>query len=192
MNGHIHVQNHDSIYNHHHHTTPTTTTRQSTFRFDGEHERVSHHIQHVHERKAIKAYLSEHSHRRVCNKNKETKHHRQAFKNHANQNRIANITNHRVSQPLQSMLSIGLNVVLTTPPTHIRFIADSFKRFRRTIYIHYHFRDSTDSHPNPFRTMNSWEPPLPDNPNLLLYIASIAQSIQHTFNTTVLHKIILF
>ena len=55
------------------------------------------------------------------------------------------------------------------------------------MYTHYHFRDSTDSHPNPFRTKSSWEPPLPVNPNLLSYIASVAQSIQHsehTFNNT--------
>ena len=106
-------------------TTPTTTTTQSTFRSDGEHEKVSHHIQHVHERKAIKTYLSEHSHRRVCSKNKEKNHHRQAIKNHTNQNLIVNLTNHHVPQPLQSMLSKGLNFVPTSThshPIHCRFL----------------------------------------------------------------------
>ena len=53
-------------------TTPSITT-QSTFKFDEEHEKIPHHIQYVHERKAIKAYFSEHSHWKVCIKNKEKK-----------------------------------------------------------------------------------------------------------------------
>ena len=37
-------------------------------------------------------------------------------------------------------------------------------------------------HPNPFKTTNTWKPPLPDNPNLLPYICSVAESINHIFN----------
>ena len=48
------------------------------------------------------------------------------------------------------------------------------------MYIHYHFRNFSNDHPNPFKTTSTWEPPLPDNPNLLSYICSV-ESINHTF-----------
>ena len=50
------------------------------------------------------------------------------------------------------------------------------------MYTHYHFRNSSNDHPNRFKTTNIWKPPLPDNPNLLSYICSVAESINHTFN----------
>ena len=71
---------------------------QSTFKLDGEHEKIPHHIQYVHERKAIKAYLSEHSHRRVCSKNKEKKHHIQFIKDNTNKNLIGNVANQNTPQ----------------------------------------------------------------------------------------------
>ena len=49
------------------------------------------------------------------------------------------------------------------------------------MYIHYHFRHFSNDHPNPFKTQSTWSPPLPDNPNLLSYIASVAESIQRVF-----------
>ena len=79
---------------------PTTITTQSTFKFDGEHEKIPHHIQYVHGRKAIKAYLSEHSHRRVCSKNKEKKHQIQFMKDNTNKNLIGNPKNQNTPQPL--------------------------------------------------------------------------------------------
>ena len=45
------------------------------------------------------------------------------------------------------------------------------------MYTHYHFRNSSNDHPNRFT-----RPPLPDNPNLLSYICSVAESINHTFD----------
>ena len=77
---------------------PTTITTQSTFKFDGEHEKIPHHIQYVHERKVIKAYLSEHSHRRVCSNNKEKKHHIQFIKDNTNKNLIGNVANQNTPQ----------------------------------------------------------------------------------------------
>ena len=50
------------------------------------------------------------------------------------------------------------------------------------MYIHYHFRNSSNDHPNPFKTTSMWNPPLPDNPNLLSYICSVAESIHQTFS----------
>ena len=49
------------------------------------------------------------------------------------------------------------------------------------MYIHYHFRHFSNDHPNAFKTQSTWSPPLPDNPNLLSYIASVAESIQRVF-----------
>ena len=63
-------------------------------------------------------------------------------------------------------------------------LSNSFKQFKRTMYIHYHFRHSLSPQSHPFKTKSSWTPPIPDNINLISYINSIAESIQYTFPTT--------
>ena len=50
------------------------------------------------------------------------------------------------------------------------------------MYIHHHFRNSSNDHRNPFKTTSTWNPSLPDNPNLLSYICSVAESIHQTFS----------
>ena len=50
------------------------------------------------------------------------------------------------------------------------------------MYIHHHFRNSSNDHHNPFKTTSMWNPPLPDNPNLLSYICSVTESIHQTFS----------
>ena len=50
------------------------------------------------------------------------------------------------------------------------------------MYTHYHFRNSSNNHSHPFKTTSVWKPPLPDNPSLLSYICSVAESIHHTFS----------
>ena len=80
------------------------------------------------------------------------------------------------------MLSKGLKFVPTPDKTCLKTIVNSFKQFRRSMYIHYHFRNSSNDHPNPFKTTSTWTPPLPDNPNLLSYICSVAESIHQTFS----------
>ena len=102
--------------------------------------------------------------------------------NHTNNNLIVNLTNHELESPLKSMLSKGLKFIPTPDKTCLKTIVNSFKQFRRSMYIHYHFRNASNDHPNPFKTTNTWKPPLPDNPNLLSYICSVAESINHTFN----------
>ena len=80
------------------------------------------------------------------------------------------------------MLSKGLKFVPTPDKTCLKTIVNSFKQFRRSMYIHYHFRNSSNDHPNPFKTTSTWTPPLPDYPNLLSYICSVAESIHQTFS----------
>ena len=80
------------------------------------------------------------------------------------------------------MLSKGLKFVPTPDKTCLKTIVNSFKQFRRSMYIHHHFRNSSNDHPNPFKTTSTWNPPLPDNPNLLSYICSVAESIHQTFS----------
>ena len=80
------------------------------------------------------------------------------------------------------MLSKGLKFVPTPDKTCLKTIVNSFKQFRRSMYIHYHFRNSSNDHPNPFKSTSEWNPPLPDNPNLLSYICSVAESIHQTFS----------
>ena len=80
------------------------------------------------------------------------------------------------------MLSKGLKFVPTPDKTCLKTIVNSFKQFRRSMYIHYHFRNSSNDHPNPFKTTSEWNPPLPDNPNLLSHICSVAESIHQTFS----------
>ena len=50
------------------------------------------------------------------------------------------------------------------------------------MYIHHHFRNSSNDHRNPFKTTSTWNTPLPDHPNLLSYICSVAESIHQTFS----------
>ena len=102
--------------------------------------------------------------------------------NHTNNNLIVNLANHGLEPPLQSMLSKGLKFVPTPDKTCLKTIVNSFKQFRRSMYIHYHFRNLSNDHPNPFKTTSEWNPPLPDNPNLLSYICSVAESIHQTFS----------
>ena len=49
------------------------------------------------------------------------------------------------------MLSKGLKFVPTPDKTCLKTIVNSFKQFRRSMYIHYHFRNSSNDHPNPFK-----------------------------------------
>ena len=79
------------------------------------------------------------------------------------------------------MLSKGLKFVPTPDRTCLKTIVNSFKQFRRSMYIHYHFRNSPNIQPSPFKSTSTWKPPLPDNPNLISYICSVAESIHHTF-----------
>ena len=101
--------------------------------------------------------------------------------NHTNNNLIVNLTNYELEPPLQSMLSKGLKFVPTPDRTCLKTIVNSFKQFRRSMYIHYHFRNSPNIQPSPFKSTSTWKPPLPDNPNLISYICSVAESIHHTF-----------
>ena len=101
--------------------------------------------------------------------------------NHTNNNLIVDLTNHELELPLQSMLSKGLKFVPTPDRTCLKTIVNSFKQFRRSMYIHYHFRNSPNIQPSPFKSTSTWKPPLPDNPNLISYICSVAESIHHTF-----------
>ena len=102
--------------------------------------------------------------------------------NHTNNNLMVNLTNHDLEPPLKSMLSKGLKFVPTPDKTCLKTIINSFKQFRRSMYVHYYFRNSPNDHPNPFKTTSTWTPPLHDNPNLLLYICSVAKSIHQTFS----------
>ena len=101
--------------------------------------------------------------------------------NHTN-NVIVNLTNHELEQPLQSMLSKGLKFIPTPDRTCLKTIVNSFKQFRRSMYIHYRFRNSPNNQPSPFKSTNTWKPPLPDNPNLISYICSVAESTHRTFS----------
>ena len=69
------------------------------------------------------------------------KHYRQHIVNHTNNNLIVNLTNHDLEPPLKSMLSKGLKFVPTPDKTCLETIINSFKQFRRSMYIHYHFRN---------------------------------------------------
>ena len=166
-------------------TTTTTSVQRDTRHHspaaDWETNQVSHHIPHVHERRAIGSFFNEHGRTKVTSKNHDKKHYHQKIVNHTNNNLIVNLTNQKLEPPLKSMLTKGLKFIPTPDNTRLKTILNSFKQFRRSMYIHYHFRNSSNDHPNPFKTTSTWEPPLPDNPNLLSYICSVAESINHTF-----------
>ena len=102
--------------------------------------------------------------------------------NHTNNSLIVNLTHQELEPPLTSMLAKGLKFVPTPNQTSLKTIVNSFKQFRQTMYTHYHFRNSSNNHSHPFKTTSVWKPPLPDNPSLLSYICSVAESIHHTFS----------
>ena len=151
-----------------HQTTPDQQPKTTIFKHttctshptptSGDTNTVPYYLQHVHERQADKQ-----------------------IKDYTNNNLVVNLTQHQLEKPLKSILSKGLKFIPTPSNTHKQTIVDSFKRFRRSMYTHYHFRHFSNKHPNPFKTNSSWTPPPPDNPNLLSYIISVAASIQHTF-----------
>ena len=157
-------------------------TGQHTTMAGGETSPVSYHIQHVHERRAIGFFFHEHARRKATNKNRDKKHYRQQIMNHTNNSLIVNLTHQELEPPLTSMLAKGLKFVPTPNQTSLKTIVNSFKQFRQTMYTHYHFRNSSNNHSHPFKTTSVWKPPLPDNPSLLSYICSVAESIHHTFS----------
>ena len=84
----------------------------------GETSQVSHHIQYVHERRAIGSFFHEHARRRATNKNRNKKHYRQQIMNHTSKSLIVNLTHQELEPPLKSMLAKGLKFV-STPKTLI-------------------------------------------------------------------------
>ena len=149
---------------------PTTTS--------GDTNTVPHHLQHVHQRQAIKSYLSEQPHRRASKKNHDQKYYRQQIKNYSNNKLVVNLTNHELEKPLKSILSRGLKFIPTPSNTHKQTIVNSFKRCRRSMYIHYHFRHFSKKHPNPFKTVHGH--PLPQTTPI--YFPTLPL-LQHPFNT---------
>ncbi len=164
---HVHITPYTHRYttrntNHNRHTktTVTLTTTTTSVQRDTRHHspaagwetnQVFHHIPHVHERRAIGSFLNEHERRKVTSKNHDKKHYRQKIVNHTNNNLIVNFTNQKLQPPLKSMLTKGLKFIPTPDNTRLKTIFNSFKQFRRSMYIHYHFRNSSNDHPNPFK-----------------------------------------
>ena len=139
-------------------TTTTTSVQRDTSHYlpapGGETIPVSHHIRHVHGRRAIRSFVHEQARRNATNENRDKKH-RHKIVNHTNNNLMVNLTNHGIEPPLQSMLSKGLKFVPTPDKTCLKTIVNLFKQFRRSMYIHLHFRNSSKDHPNPFKTTST-------------------------------------
>ena len=91
-------------------------------------------------RQAIKSYFNEQPHRRASKKNHKKKYYRQQIKIYTNNNLVVNLTNHQLEKPLKYILYKGLKFIPTPSNTHKQTIVNSFKRIRRSMYIHYHFR----------------------------------------------------
>ena len=70
-------------------------------------------------------------------------------------------------------------VVIPKPlPTKWDTIRSSFLRFRRHMYTKYFFRSSPSSKTFPFRVESCWDPPIPDNSNLVAYMFLVLDSIR--------------
>ena len=114
----------------------------------GQHGLLAKTLQHVHKRQAIKSFLNEQPHRRASKKNHNKKYYRKQIKDYTNNNFVGNLTQHQLEKPLKSILSKGLKFIPTPSNTHKQTIVDSFKRFRRSMYTHYHFRHFSNKHPS--------------------------------------------
>ena len=85
---------------------------------------------------------------------------------------LVNLSFGTLLDPFVSLLSKGLKLVLTPNPVTWQTLLKSFLRFYPTMCTKYYFYDyNTDNH-FPFKSKIPWDPPLPDNYNLLAYISS--------------------
>ena len=94
-------------------------------------------------------------------------------------NYIVNLTDQTLTESQVSLLQKGLKFIPTPSDHKPTQIQQSFSKFRRLLYLKYHFRSDTNN-PHPFRLRSQWEPPTPDNPNLLKYMAETRESLKQT------------
>ena len=94
-------------------------------------------------------------------------------------NYIVNLTDQTLTESQVSLLQKGLKFIPTPSDHKPTQIQQSFSKFRRLLYLKYHFRSDTNN-PHPFRLTSQWEPPTPDNPNLLKYMAETRESLKQT------------
>ena len=115
-------------------------------------------------RQAIKSYFNEQPHRRASKKNHKKKYYRQQIKIYTNNNLVVNLTNHQLEKPLKYILYKGLKFIPTPSNTHKQTIVNSFKRIRRSMYIHYHFRHFSKKTTQSIQNKQFMDTPSPRQP----------------------------
>ena len=87
-------------------------------------------------------------------------------------NAIVNLTNTPLTPSQCKVLQKGLKFVPTPSPPSLKCIKQSFSQFKRRLFLRYHFRHIPRS-PPPFRNPSTWDPPLPDNFNLRIFVNTL-------------------
>ena len=98
-------------------------------------KQVSHHIPHVHERRAIGSFFNEYERRKATGQNHEKKYYHQKIVNHTNNNLIVNLTNKILEPPLKSMVTKGLKLMVTNFLAPIIFIIKNMSLNHQTMGV---------------------------------------------------------
>ena len=100
------------------------------------------------------------------------------FRTQNNKKLIVNLSDEELNPALTSILSKGLKFIPTPTPTKWETIRSSFLRFRRQMYTRYFFRSCDSKQEFPFKIESCWDPPVPDNTNLVAYMSLVLDSLR--------------